>query len=158
LQPIAPFICLIITAWLGLAPAYAQPANTIDLYFNGQATPINAELAITQTQREQGLMFRRQLAANKGMLFVFPASQAIAVWMKNTLIALDIVFLNEDGQIIDIAADVPPCRETPCPIYRSIGKARYMLEISAGLARQYDLKVGQKINLPPLRLESEMMN
>jgi uncharacterized membrane protein (UPF0127 family) len=68
--------------------------------------------------------------------------------MKNTLIPLDIIFLNRERQIVDMFVSVPPCCGDPCPSYTSMFPARYVLEINGGLAKKLKLKIGDKIFLP----------
>src|SRR5574337_1112000 len=68
------------------------------------------EIAATDATRERGLMFRTHLAANHGMLFVFPDAQTRYFWMKNTLIPLDIIFFDAHQRLINVAADTPPCK------------------------------------------------
>ncbi len=68
--------------------------------------------------------------------------------MKNTLISLDIIYLNNDQQIVDVHASVPPCCADPCPSYVSKFPARYVLELKGGTAKELNLKIGDKIFLP----------
>ena len=82
------------------------------------------------------------------MLFVFPEEDYRSFWMKNTLISLDIIYLNRDRQIVDMFVSVPPCCGDPCPAYASKFPARYVLEIKGGMAKKLKLKIGDKIFLP----------
>ena len=88
-------------------------------------------VAETPTQRSQGLMGVTDLGGLDGMLFVFQADGNGGVWMKNTLIPLDIVFFTADGGFVDSLTMVP-CVEDPCPTYRPSGAYRYALEAPAG--------------------------
>jgi len=99
----------------------------------------NIEIAQTQQERAKGLMFRESMPDNHGMLFVFEKDAPLAFWMKNTLIPLDMVFIDENLSVVDVLA-ASPCKEDPCPNYRSHG--RYVLEINAGLAEKYGIKNG----------------
>ena len=87
-------------------------------------------------------MFRPQLAPDQGMLFIFPQVDRHAIWMKNVLMALDILWLDEQRQIVHIEKNVPPCKRTPCPIYRPTTPARYVIELSTGTANAHQLRSG----------------
>jgi len=108
---------------------------------------VEIDIADTLSQRAAGLMFRPALPENRGMLFVYPEPQSIGVWMKNTLISLDVVFLNADAIIVGVLPNRQPCVTHPCPIYSSPTPAHYMLELQAGSAEKHKLSVGQEILL-----------
>ena len=99
----------------------------------------DVEVAQTQEERQKGLMFRESMPDNRGMLFVFEKDGPLAFWMKNTLIPLDMIFIDENLTVVDVLAAVP-CKEDPCPNYKSHG--RYVLEINAGLAGKHGIKNG----------------
>lgn len=92
------------------------------------------ELARTPTERQQGLMYRRELATDAGMLFVFERSGSYSFWMKNTYLPLDILWLDEQFRAVHIERGVPPCMDEPCPSYRPDADARYVLEVNRGAA------------------------
>jgi len=100
-----------------------------------------AELAVTDHERARGLMFREKINPDQGMLFIFESEGRHSFWMKNTLISLDILWLNRDQQIVHIEEHVPPCREDPCPSYASKIPAMYVLELKAGSVKDNDLKM-----------------
>jgi len=108
---------------------------------------VEIDIADTLSQRTAGLMFRPVLPENRGMLFVYPEPQSIGVWMKNTLISLDVVFLTAEGVVVDVLPNQQPCVSHPCPIYSSSTPAQYMLELKAGSAEKHKLGVGQEILL-----------
>jgi uncharacterized membrane protein (UPF0127 family) len=110
-------------------------------------TAFQAEIADTPEKHARGLMFRTSLKEGFGMLFVFPDDEVRSFWMKNTLIPLDMIFLNSDRQVVDLYSSVPPCRADPCPSYTSALPARYVLEIAGGQAEKLHLEVGDKIFL-----------
>jgi uncharacterized protein len=103
------------------------------------------EIADTPEKHTLGLMFRQKISDDFGMLFVFPDDEVRFFWMKNTLVHLDIIYLNRNKQVIEIARNVPPCQADPCPSYSSVAPARYVLEIRGNLAAELQLKVGDKI-------------
>jgi len=110
--------------------------------------PFRVEIADTPEKHARGLMFRRCLKDGYGMLFVFSEEEIRSFWMKNTLIALDMVFINGDRQVVDLLGSVPPCRADPCPSYTSALPARFVLEIAGGQAEKLGLKTGDKIFIP----------
>jgi uncharacterized membrane protein (UPF0127 family) len=89
-----------------------------------------------------------QYLAPQGMLFVYPDQKPRGVWMKNTLLPLDVLFLNHKAEIVAMLPDLQPCRQNPCPIYNSQLPATYMLEVNAGFINNHQLKIGQTLNLP----------
>jgi uncharacterized membrane protein (UPF0127 family) len=113
----------------------------------GPAT-FQVEMARTVQERERGLMFRRELPKDRGMLFVQAPGPA-AFWMKNTYIPLDLLYFDADGRLLQIEAGVLPCVTPTCPIYPSAtATVRYVLEINAGEAARRGIRIGD-----PLRLE-----
>ncbi len=113
-----------------------------------QDKPFFAEIADTPEKQITGLMFRTRIRADYGMLFVYAEEDTRSFWMKNTLIPLDIIYLNSDRQIVDMHCSVPPCRSDPCPSYTSALPARFVLEIRGGSAKELKLKIGDKIFIP----------
>lgn len=92
-----------------------------------------------------GLMNRQHLAQNQGMLFIFGKEDYYSFWMKNTLIPLDIIWIDDSQKIVDIESSVPPCESPTCPSYKSDQRASYVLEIPAGSSQQFGLIIGQKV-------------
>ena len=89
-------------------------------------------------------MFREKLNENDGMLFVFDDESYLAFWMKNTLIPLDIIFIDENYGIVDIKNAVP-CKEDPCALYKSLKPAKYVLEVNTNFTAKNKIKVGDKV-------------
>lgn len=118
------------------------------IVFQEQQHTVYVAIATDENQRAQGLMFRKELAEDHGMLFVYQALARQGVWMKNTLIALDVLFLAEDGAVTDLLQDLPPCKIEPCRIYTSKTPAQYMLELPAGFVDKHAVKIGQRLLLP----------
>lgn len=100
------------------------------------------EVADTDATREHGLMYRKSLAPNRGMLFDFKVAQPVAFWMKNTLIPLDMLFIASDGRVISIARNATPMSETPIP---SEGAVLGVLEIRGGRAAEIDVEPGDRV-------------
>lgn len=103
------------------------------------------EVADTPEKRMTGLMFRKSIPDDYGMLFVFESESVQAMWMKNTLISLDIVFLNTQRQVVDIHRNVPPCRRDPCESYVSRRPAKYALELKGRHAEKLNIEIGDLV-------------
>src|ERR687895_1677392 len=93
----------------------------------------------------RGLMFRSHLPWNAGMLFAFYEEEPRRFWMKNTLIPLDMIFVDSSSKIIDIKENVPPCEQEECPTYPSVEPAQYVLEVNAGFVQEKGIKVGDRL-------------
>ena len=111
----------------------------------GPPVELQVEIAATTRERERGLMFRRSLGADRGMLFVFPAAGDWPFYMRNTYIPLDLVYLDAAGRVVGFLEDMRPLDTTS----RHVGKpARYVLEVNAGSVRGWGLRVGDTVALP----------
>jgi len=106
---------------------------------------IQAELATDEATRAQGLMYRDRLAEDHGMLFFFPESGEYPFWMKNTLIPLDMIWIDDQRRIAHVSSNVPPCKADPCPNYPPNARAKYVLELAAGVAAKHHLANGQEL-------------
>lgn len=106
------------------------------------------EIADTLEEQARGLMFRRELARDHGMLFVYAQAQPQSFWMRNCEIALDILYFDGQGRFINGHYGAPPCRTATCPTYDSKRPARYVLELGAGVGRALDLREGDPLDLP----------
>ena len=104
------------------------------------------ELALTSEEKKQGLMFRDHLEENKGMLFVFLTEKKHSFWMKNTLIPLDIIWINENKEVVFISKNNQPCQDNECPTIEPGRKAKYVLELNGGTTDKINLKIGDKAN------------
>jgi len=100
------------------------------------------ELADSESERSQGLMCRETMPNTKGMLFAFQDNDERSFWMKNTLIPLDIIYIDTKGKIVSIQKNAVPLDRTPLP---SHGKAVAVLEINGGLSDQMHIKIGDKV-------------
>ena len=103
---------------------------------------VNVEIAATPELRAQGLMYRDHLEPAAGMLFFFDKDDVYDFWMKNTLIPLDMMWIDAGRRIVHIKSEVPPCRADPCPSYDPGVSARYVLEVAGGEAARRGFKVG----------------
>lgn len=100
------------------------------------------EIAADPASRERGLMFRRYMRADRGMLFEFPTNEPVSFWMKDTYIALDMLFLAPDGTVTRVAENAEPMSETLIP---SGGPCVGVLELDAGLVQRLGVKPGDKV-------------
>jgi len=105
----------------------------------------NIELALTLEERERGLMSRKYLDSNNGMLFVFNEEGKYPFWMKNTLIPLDIIWINKEKEVIFINKNTQPCGIDVCPVINPDKKAQYVLELNGGIIDKIGLNIGDKV-------------
>ena len=129
-----PLLLLLIAA-----PALAQAPQTVELTAGMHL--IHAELAADMTTRSRGLMFRKSLAPNTGMVFVFDEAAQHCMWMKNTLIPLSVAFIDDKGAIINIENMAPQTEDTHC----AARPARYALEMDRGWFAARGIKPGTKL-------------
>lgn len=134
------FTALLLLLAAGAAQAQAQATPLIELAAGFHR--IEAEVAHTQQSRMVGLMNRRAMAPQRGMLFVFEATGQHCMWMKNTFIPLDVAFLDEAGRIINVASMQPHTENNHC----AAKPARYALEMNIGWFKQRGLKAGIKLS------------
>jgi uncharacterized protein len=108
----------------------------------GKEAAFEVEIADTPAKREMGLMYRRDLADDHGMLFIFPDQSVLTFWMKNTPIPLDMIFIGGDLKIVGIVREAAPFTLSP----RSVdAPSRYVLELNGGVAKQRGIEVGDKV-------------
>ena len=108
----------------------------------GQRHQMTAELALTPEQREHGLMYRKVMADDHGMLFDFGETRRVMMWMKNTVLALDMLFIDEQGVVTAIHNDAVPFSEA---IIDSRGPIKFVLEINGGLAKRLGIDRGDRV-------------
>ena len=108
---------------------------------------INIEIVKERAERTRGLQFRESMSKDSGMLFIFPESRRHSFWMKDTLISLDIIWLDQGQSIVHIAYNVPPCPpNTLCPSYIPPSSALYVLEVNAGIAEEFGYDEGIRLD------------
>lgn len=105
------------------------------------------ELALTSKQKEKGLMFRKDLSRDKGMLFVYNNEIISSFWMKNVNFPLDIIWISENKEVVFISKNTLPCLTENCPSIKPTEKAKYVLEIKGGISEEIGLKVGDKLEI-----------
>ena len=109
---------------------------------------IDIELADTENKRMQGLMYRKTMEEKQGMLFVFSIEEPQSFWMKNTILPLDILFVNIERKIVKVHKNAVPFSLDPCP---SILPALYVVEVNAGFTDKFNIKEGDIVNWNILR-------
>ena len=119
-----------------------KPLEPLQIRTDRGVQSFQVEIADTPRKREYGLMCRKALAPDRGMLFLFPQAGPQSFWMRNTLIPLDIVYIGEDGKVVSISRNARPLDERPLP---SAGPAKYVLEVAAGRAAQIGLLPGDRV-------------
>jgi uncharacterized membrane protein (UPF0127 family) len=126
--------------------ALAQQATftreTLSIVSSGKTHEFSVELALTDPQREQGLMFRKEMPADSGMLFDFGGERQVSMWMENTVLPLDMVFIRTNGTISHIHANAVPFSQD---IIDSRGPVNFVLELNAGRAAALGIKVGDRV-------------
>jgi uncharacterized protein len=132
------------------AAAATFPRGTATIATGKRTIALRVELARTDAQRQQGLMNRRTLAANAGMVFQYPSLTRGAFWMKNTLIPLDIAFYDGRGIVLRTMR-MQPCVADPCPVYDPGVAYRGALEVNGGSFRRWGVKRGARIVVKPAR-------
>lgn len=116
--------------------------DTVEIRTSRGPVKFTVELAVTPAEQERGLMFRKSLAPDHGMLFPYNPPRPAAFWMKNTLIPLDIIYIGPDGRVLSIARNAVPHDETPLP---SGGAVRGVLEIAGGRAAKLGILPGDRV-------------
>jgi uncharacterized membrane protein (UPF0127 family) len=143
-MPRALLALICVTACHSKAAETAVPKlPTGAVRFETQRGPwvVRVEIAGTEDSRRRGLMMRRDLPQDRGMIFVFPSTEEHVFWMHDTLIALDLIFLGEDRQVVGVVAAAQPMTET----LRAVKKpSRYVVEVSAGEAAAHAVGPGTR--------------
>jgi len=135
----------VVLAWLTtamLCSARAADAGTAIVLTASGNHPFTVEVVDTPEDRARGLMFRREMDPNSGMLFDFQVSEPVHFWMKNTYLSLDMIFIREDGVVDGIAKNTIPLSTRTVPSKRPV---RFVLEVIAGTADRIGLKPGDRV-------------
>jgi len=105
------------------------------------------DVASTPPQRSKGLMYREVLEPDQGMWFVFQQPQKYGFWMKNMVIPVDIIWVNNEYKIVFIAEDVQPCQKTPCTVVSPDKAASFVLEVPAGSVGGFRFQIGDRVKV-----------
>lgn len=133
--------------WFALAAATASAGEMqpLEIVTKSGVHVFTVEMAKTEQERATGLMYRKELPEGRGMLFDFSPEQPVSMWMKNTFIPLDMIFIRSDGRILRIAENTEPHSEK---IISSGGLAKGVLEVIGGTARKYGIQPGDRVAHP----------
>lgn len=143
----AVWLAVVVAALAMFGNAGTQAANfqPLEIVTKSGVHVFSVEMATTEEERQTGLMYRRELPDGKGMLFDFSPEQQISMWMKNTYISLDMIFIRADGRILRIAENTEPMSTR---IISSGGPAKGVLEVIAGTAQKYGIQPGDRVAHP----------
>ncbi|MEM8972968.1 MAG: DUF192 domain-containing protein [Pseudomonadota bacterium] len=122
--------------------AQQKRVETLTIVSSGKSHRFKIEVAETEQQKSLGLMFRKSLDAGSGMLFPYRQPQELTMWMRNTYIPLDMVFIKSDGTVHRIAENTEPFSEE---IVASKGSVSAVLELAGGVTRKLGIKAGDKV-------------
>lgn len=144
MRPLFPV--LLALASCGPKPSSVDDFHTSDLMLPGGQV-IKIETMIDSRDILRGLMFRASLAPDHGMLFVYPSPDKHPYWMYQTLIPLDIIWMDGQHHIVEIIDKAEPCKTvaSKCPTYGGKEKSQYVLELAGGMAKKYGLKLGETV-------------
>ncbi len=146
----SPYVLALLALCFTMTACQAQP-KVIIATGEGREVAFAVEIADTPGKRELGLQYRRELAANRGMIFLFAHEAEQTFWMKNTPIPLDMIFINSDRRIVGIAEQAVPFSLDP----RSVGRAsQFVLEVNGGLSKRYGIKAGDSVRFQGFSAES----
>ncbi|MEA2908339.1 MAG: uncharacterized protein QOJ15_420 [Bradyrhizobium sp.] len=140
-------VVAVVVALGAVAGPKAQAASVqpLEIVTRNGVQVFSVEMATTEQEKETGLMYRKELADGKGMLFDFSPEQQVSMWMKNTYISLDMIFIRADGRILRIAENTEPMSTRIIP---SGGLAKGVLEVIAGTAKKYGIEPGDRVGHP----------
>jgi uncharacterized membrane protein (UPF0127 family) len=127
---------------IGMLAAHAMSIEPLEIVTRNGVRVFEVEMAVTPEEQETGLMYRRELADGKGMLFDLGDERPAVFWMKNTYVSLDMIFIRADGSIASIAENTPPLSEARV---FSGAPVRGVLEVVAGSAKRYGIAPGDKV-------------
>jgi uncharacterized protein len=144
----AAVAAVLILALFAFRPAVAADEQTLEIVTRSGVHSFTVELAATDEARSKGLMYRRELPEGRGMLFDFKQDQNAAMWMKNTYIPLDMIFIRADGRIQRIAENTRPESEK---IITAGAPVRAVLEVIGGTARKLGIRAGDRVAHPLFR-------
>ena len=140
-------VCL-VALFLLILVFYFNRKQTLTIHTNNGEIQYRVESALTPTEQQKGLMYRKHLASRNGMIFIFNPPRVARMWMKNTLIPLDMVFFDRMGRVSRVHKNAIPRDET---VISSMVPVFGVLEINAGEAQKYDIRPGTILDLTNIR-------
>jgi uncharacterized membrane protein (UPF0127 family) len=141
-----PVAVAIVALFALLVPtAQAATFEPLEIVTKSGVQVFSIEMATTEQEKETGLMYRKEVPDGKGMLFDFSPAQEVSMWMKNTYVSLDMIFIRADGRVLRIAENTEPLSTR---IISSGGPAKGVLEVVAGTAKKYGIQPGDRVGHP----------
>ena len=140
-----PFAGVLVVCAFSAFGARAASIQPLEIVTKSGVQMFSVEMATTEEEKTTGLMYRKELPDGKGMLFDFSPEQEVSMWMKNTFISLDMIFIRADGRILRIAENTEPQSTKIIP---SRGPAKGVLEVIAGTAKKYGIAPGDRVAHP----------
>jgi uncharacterized membrane protein (UPF0127 family) len=144
-QPWLSVAAVVALCWFIGFEARAASFQPLEIVTKSGVQFFSVEMATTEEEKTTGLMYRKELPDGKGMLFDFSPEQQVSMWMKNTFISLDMIFIRADGRILRIAENTEPQSTS---IISSGGLAKGVLEVIAGTAKKYGIQPGDRVGHP----------
>jgi uncharacterized membrane protein (UPF0127 family) len=141
-------VAALALAWLATPLARGAEQQTVEIASRSGVHSFMVDLAVTEDERQRGLMFRKSLPDSYGMLFDFKQDQEVSMWMHNTYVSLDMIFIEADGRIHRIAEKTKTLSDA---IISSQGPVRAVLEVAAGTAQRYGIQAGDRVAAPMFR-------
>jgi uncharacterized membrane protein (UPF0127 family) len=138
-------LVVVMSVMFANGAARAASFQPLEIVTQAGVQVFSVEMATTEEEKTTGLMYRKELPDGKGMLFDFSPEQQVSMWMKNTYISLDMIFIRADGRILRIAESTEPLSTRIIP---SGGLAKGVLEVIAGTAQKYGIKPGDRVAHP----------
>jgi uncharacterized protein len=140
-----PFAAVLVVCAFSAFGVRAASIQPLEIVTKSGVQMFSVEMATTEEEKTTGLMYRKELPDGKGMLFDFSPEQEVSMWMKNTFISLDMIFIRADGRILRIAESTEPQSTKIIP---SRGPAKGVLEVIAGTAKKYGIAPGDRVAHP----------
>ncbi|TVZ64129.1 hypothetical protein BCL32_4338 [Rhizobium mongolense USDA 1844] len=138
---LALFFILAVSAFAQQQPHFDKEPLVIQTA-SGRMLNFTVEIAASNEQRQYGLMFRKEMAEDAGMIFDFGQPRRVTMWMENTILPLDMLFIDSGGTIRHIKENAVPYSRA---IIDSMGEVKYVVELNAGVVRKFEIKVGDKV-------------
>lgn len=145
---ILAFVSIIIIVSIFILLKEGKEVKNSQVCINGNC--FDVELTVSESEKMRGLMFRESLDEDKGMLFVYDQEGIYPFWMKNTLIPLDIIWIDSDMKIVHINRNTQPCEVDVCPSIDPEKDAMYVLELNAGISEKFGFEVGNAVDIKNL--------
>lgn len=145
-----PFVLLSVFLLIQILTGLFLGLGSVKVFFEDSNVSVDVEVADTFESRRRGLMFRENLDIDKGMLFVYEDEEVRTFWMKNTYIKLDMIFIDSNGEIVEIkeAYPEPNTSEQNLKRYSSIEPAQYVLETNSSFVERFNIGKGEKVSIP----------